>query len=606
MRIGGQRPRVFGAGTGSYPSRPPFPLLPGSHLLYGVRRPELTYNPAFSLPSRQRYTPTTQAEFQAAIEDDATQGGGGLIVTPPGATWTAPLNQSHYLRKTGGPDTYIISSAYETSPPVPPGRRIDPVTHNATFTTLTVASNQLTGVPIVDCGDAANNVVGYRFVGIRFQWARDMTGTAAPDLIRLGYLPTQSGPMVDRITFDRCHIKGWRTKSDASVHPGIKAAIRASCRSLCVRDSDFADVGSRVWAFSGSVQGSSARGPWYIENNHLTGSIPIALGGDEISYLTGVVSDVTIRRNFFDRPLADGPWQPGYNEPVTWIYANGFEIKSGQRVLLEHNVWHNQWNAIHPSIWLIKSANLGTGEAAAAGVTAQDITMRYNYIRECAEWLRLNANDQATGTLSWLLHNVNAHDNVVRMGWNPGAASGIIRAFQFQGIREASAQFIGPERANWNMAQNSVINIATGGPSWESQLGIIGSEKVILGHGRFLGNIFDHGFDYGWAGNNGSGGAYSNGQSFTSPALASAEVGWNVLPNMSNSTPAGFSMWPNQMPARFTANRAAIGFQDYAAGNYRLASSSTHKGQGPGGRDPGADVDAVDAGTSGCITGVWP
>lgn len=48
-----------------------------------------------------------------------------------------------------------------------------------------------------------------------------------------------------------------------------------------------------------------------------------------------------------------------------------------------------------------------------------------------------------------------------------------------------------------------------------------------------------------------------------------------------------------------------VGFVDFAGGNLRLAATSPYKGKATDFRDPGADIDAVEAATIGAVTGVW-
>jgi hypothetical protein len=56
----------------------------------------------------------------------------------------------------------------------------------------------------------------------------------------------------------------------------------------------------------------------------------------------------------------------------------------------------------------------------------------------------------------------------------------------------------------------------------------------------------------------------------------------------------------------FPFSLTAVGFVDFASGNFRLASSSPYRNAGTDGSDLGANINAVEAATAGCITGVWP
>ncbi|PYQ18333.1 MAG: hypothetical protein DMF79_15335, partial [Acidobacteria bacterium] len=51
----------------------------------------------------------------------------------------------------------------------------------------------------------------------------------------------------------------------------------------------------------------------------------------------------------------------------------------------------------------------------------------------------------------------------------------------------------------------------------------------------------------------------------------------------------------------FPASWSAVGFVDFAGGNYRLAGASPYKSAGTDGQDVGADIDALQAATAGAI-----
>src|SRR5437660_12747792 len=54
----------------------------------------------------------------------------------------------------------------------------------------------------------------------------------------------------------------------------------------------------------------------------------------------------------------------------------------------------------------------------------------------------------------------------------------------------------------------------------------------------------------------------------------------------------------------FPASQDAIGFINFAGGDYRLAASSLYKNAGSDGKDVGADIDTVNAATACVISGV--
>jgi hypothetical protein len=51
----------------------------------------------------------------------------------------------------------------------------------------------------------------------------------------------------------------------------------------------------------------------------------------------------------------------------------------------------------------------------------------------------------------------------------------------------------------------------------------------------------------------------------------------------------------------FPVNQIAVRFVDFGGGDYRLLTESPYKGDATDGKDPGADVDAVNAATTGVV-----
>lgn len=80
-------------------------------------------------------------------------------------------------------------------------------------------------------------------------------------------------------------------------------------------------------------------------------------------------------------------------------------------------------------------------------------------------------------------------------------------------------------------------------------------------------------------------------------ALNDSAPGWTFTKNAIWNI-AGFS---GQYPAGnyFPANAGAVGFRDHANDDYHLTAGSAYRNAGTDGKDLGADIDAVNAATSG-------
>ena len=95
-------------------------------------------------------------------------------------------------------------------------------------------------------------------------------------------------------------------------------------------------------------------------------------------------------------------------------------------------------------------------------------------------------------------------------------------------------------------------------------------------------------------------GFHGSGAGEGNPCLAAYyEEGWTFEKNViigghSNRYPQG--NW-------FPPDRASVGFIKHDEGNYRLATDSPFKMAGTDGKDIGADLDAIEAATTGVRTG---
>lgn len=78
--------------------------------------------------------------------------------------------------------------------------------------------------------------------------------------------------------------------------------------------------------------------------------------------------------------------------------------------------------------------------------------------------------------------------------------------------------------------------------------------------------------------------------------------------NMTNNASGNYTVGTNgDASGNFHENQTTFEahFENYSLQDYRIAAASPHKGAAPGGLDRGADIDALNAGTSHCIDGDW-
>ena len=95
------------------------------------------------------------------------------------------------------------------------------------------------------------------------------------------------------------------------------------------------------------------------------------LWGGADPLIAGLIpSDIEVRRNHFFKPT---------NWKGRWLVKNLFEIKNAQRVLVEGNVFENNWqHGQGGSAIVMKSVNQ---EGTCTWCVAMDITFRYNVVK---------------------------------------------------------------------------------------------------------------------------------------------------------------------------------------------------------------------------------
>lgn len=117
-----------------------------------------------------------------------------------------------------------------------------------------------------------------------------------------------------------------------------------------------------------------------IENNYLEAGHEILIwGAADPADSSMVPADITVRRNHFFRP---NTWRcltcpGGYTAGIQWQVKNLIESKNVQRLLIEDNVFQNDWSDAQQYAFNFKSENQN---CSAPYTQTADLTMRYNLI----------------------------------------------------------------------------------------------------------------------------------------------------------------------------------------------------------------------------------
>ena len=305
-----------------------------------------------SLGGRSLYV-SSGGSLQAAIDSSRS---GDVINVQPGAVFDG----THTLRRKAGTGWIVIRTAVPEGAMPAPGTRMTPAR---------AASANLARVR----ADFANNpafktepgAARWRLIGLEIAPAPPMLFANA--LIELGNGTTAEltsrSELPQDIILDRLYVHGTATldvKRCVAFHSGRAALV----------DSYLADCHDRSSGESQAIIGYNGSGPYRIENNYLEGAgMGIMFGGAAPGIVDMVPSDITIRRNHFFKPLS---WKG------VWPVKNMLELKIGRRVLIEQNVFENNWvdGQSGPGILFKSSAQV---DHPTQGT--EDVTFRWNHVR---------------------------------------------------------------------------------------------------------------------------------------------------------------------------------------------------------------------------------
>ncbi|MFC1831227.1 hypothetical protein ACFL0S_04325 [Thermodesulfobacteriota bacterium] len=479
----------------------------------------------FALPTGNVITVSAGENFQAAL-DRANLG--GVIVLEAGATFQGPFTLPN--KTTGSGWIYIISSAYNRLPP--PGTRVSPSD-----------ASSMPSINVTSGGSAirtADNAHHYRFVGIEFSPAE---GNFVHNLIQIGNADTTEKTLPYNIFFDRCYIHG-----DPVL--GGRRGMAMDGKSIAVIDSyvsGFIQTGfdtQALWAYN-------TPGPLKIVNSYLEGAGENVMFGGAIPKINNCVpADIEIRHNHFHKPLV---WKERRG-----TVKNLFELKNAKRVLVERNIFENNWVDSQNGFAILFTVRGERGAAPWAAV--QDVTFRYNKI-------------------------INSENGFNLLGRDPKGESGV----QTRILIKDNLLLDVPGKIF--QVLNGVVDLTIDHNTAVSGTHIAMHDGTPKNDGFVFTNNMLQAGNYGFHGSVAGEG---------NPCLAAYyEEGWTFEKNIiigghSNRYPQG--NW-------FPPDRASVGFIKHDEGNYRLATDSPFKMAGTDGKDIGADLDAIEAATTDVRTG---
>ncbi len=310
-------------------------------------------------------------DLQAAITRAAP---GDVIALEAGATYSG----NFVLPVKSGDAVITIRTEARDGLPAS-GQRVSPQ-DAPLLAKLRSPSNQ----PVLSTAPGARNWV---IQLLEFQANRGGGG----DIITLGdgSLSQSSLAQVPRdLVIDRCYIHG-------DPETGQKRGISLNSGRTTITGSYMTDI-KAIGIDSQAIAGWNGPGPYRIENNHLEAAGEVfLLGGAQPGIRDLVPSDVVFSRNYVGRPVE---WRD-----QKWTIKNLLELKNARRVLIERNVFENNWVAAQAGYAIVLTPRGERG--AAAWAVVEDVTFRLNIVRHVAAAINiLGHDDGGPSGLARLVH----------------------------------------------------------------------------------------------------------------------------------------------------------------------------------------------------------
>jgi hypothetical protein len=294
-----------------------------------------------------------------------------------------------------------------------------------------------------------------------------------------------------------------------------------------------------------AICGWNGPGPFLIANNYLEGSGENVMFGGADPAIPGLVpSDITFVGNHVAKPMA---WRGS-----PWTVKNLFELKNAQRVVVDRNLFENNWAAAQVGYAiLLKSVNQ---DGAAPWSVVQHVQFTNNVVRNVSSAINILGQDTRFAAVP--ANNITVSNNLFA-NVSGAAFGGVGRLLLING--------------GWNITFDHNTAILDGTSAVFADVNAVGGFV-------FTNNlVLDNGF-----------GIKGTGTAVGVPTMARYFPGAHMVGNIIAGANASLYPGANHYPPT-----AAVGFADFASGDYRLAPWSPFKHAGSDGRDPGCQFEQL-------------
>jgi hypothetical protein len=468
--------------------------------------------------------------FQAALDKST---GGDVILLEAGATYTG----NFVLPKKTGDGWITITTTAPDSKLPPAGTRL--TSANAAALPKIVSPNPDAAVA-TDPG--AHH---FRFVGVEFSVAPNITKNYG--IVRLGAGTRQRS--YDAVPYDliidRCYIHG-------HANLDVSRGIELNSARTSIIDSYISEIHGAGFDTQ-AICGWNGPGPFKIVNNYLEGAGENVMFGGGTPNITNLIpSDIEFRRNHCFKPLSWKRDDPSY-AGKHWSVKNLFELKNARRILIEGNLFENNWVDAQNGFAILFTVRGEDGSAPWA--TIEDVSFANNIVRHTAAGINILGRDDKSPSQQArrLLIRNNLFEDVGGPKWGGNN--------RFLQVTETIAITVDHN----TILQTGNLITAYGKPNVDFV---------------FTNNLAPHN-EYGIIGDN------------TGPGRSTLDryfPGSICRKNILIGGPGGVYPEENYFPPSFDK----ISFVNRAGRNYRLSASSQYKNAGTDGKSIGCDLDALD------------
>src|SRR5260221_3605496 len=489
---------------------------------------------------------TSSAAFQTALN---SANYGDVIELSNGVTYTGNFT----LPAKGANNGKWIT--------IRPATRTGMPAENARMTPTLAASVNLPIILSANNGGAivtVNNSHHYRLIGLEISVTSNNPGNTG--LVRFGDGggggQTSLAVMPNNLGIVRCYIHG--IAGTPGVVPNTRRAVALNSASSAVIDSYISEIHEQS-ADAQAIAGWNGAGPYKIVNNYLEASSEnVSFGGPDPGMTKLNPQDLAIRAN---HSFIQVSWKN------KWLVKNLFESKASARVLVEGNLMENNWlDGQGGSAINLKSTNQSGG---CPGCGTMDVTFRYNLIKNTGSGIVVSANPDPN-QVNFKLQRITFYDNII---------ANIDVAPTFTG--DGRGILINQDIIDVSFIHNTIINpsnaaVLFGGPQTTPPLRLSIRDNII-GGGAF--------------------GVKGPGLVSGSPSITAFMPAANFVANV--LVLASSSGYPST--SFYATSVGSVGFVDLTNLDLHLTASSSFKSKATDGKDPGANVDLINAAIAGVI-----